>query len=106
MPRTMCRRRGDAARHRAFDAELLTAPDDELVDIAVIVGEQYPGLHVAPMGAGIMQDALEGIIHPDRIEHSKRQGLAGHVVPIAIGDFIAHQIKAAARGNGGRVRQP
>ena len=78
----------------AFDAELRHAPDNELVDIAVIVGEQYPGLHVAPMGAGIMLDALQGIIHPHRIEHGQRQGVGRHVVPMAIGDFIAHQIKA------------
>ena len=52
----------DAARqHQRLEAAAALAarqaPAHELVDIAVVVGEQDPGLHVAPVAAGVVHAA-------------------------------------------------
>ena len=57
----------DVARQDDFlDAgscvQLLQAPVHELVDVAVIVGEQHPRLHRPPVGAGVVHEAAQRII--------------------------------------------
>ncbi len=70
-------------------AQLLEAPADELVDIAMIVGEQHPGLHVAPVRARVMHQPAQRIIYPRGVEQSERALGAGTDFKHPVGDFVA-----------------
>ena len=86
---------GFAVVHRLFDdhvarhyhahktrviAQLLKAVKDKLVNITVIVGQQDPRLHMAPVAAGVMHQPAQGKIDPRRIEQRQRQRIG--VLPI------------------------
>ena len=63
----------------------------ELVDIAVIVGQQHPGLHRAPVRAGVVDQPAQRIIDPDRVEQGEWARLALDQLIGAVGDLVADQ---------------
>ena len=80
----------DEPRVRPFLVrQLLHRPADELVHIAVVVGEQDPGLGAAPVAAGIMHEAAQGIIDPRRVEERQGPRLVLLEHPGAVGDLVA-----------------
>ncbi|MNH12621.1 hypothetical protein D3C79_721670 [compost metagenome] len=72
---------------------------DELVDIAVVVGQQDPGLHMAPVAAGVVHQAAQGEVHPRRIEQCQRQRINVSPVIQTIGDAISGGRQIGAREN-------
>ena len=66
---------GVAGQHHLRDAlvgvELLQSPLHELVDIAVVVRQQHPGLHRAPVGARVMHEPSQRIIDARRVERAQ-----------------------------------
>ena len=62
----------DHPLHAGVGLELLQSPLHELVDIAVIVGEQHPGLHRAPVRARVVDEAPQRVVDAWRIEQRKR----------------------------------
>ena len=98
MPRVMVAATGEVqavigARFR----QLLASPAHELVDIAMIVGQQDPGLHLAPVGARVVLEPLQRVVDADGVEEGQRQGLARPMVPLAVGDLVAHLREARHR---------
>ncbi|MCY1407675.1 hypothetical protein D9M71_229820 [compost metagenome] len=87
-----------ARQHHAHEARVVAqarqAGVDELVDVAVVVGQQDPRLHVAPVAAGVVHQAAQGEIHPRGVEQRQRHGVG--VLPLvqAVGDAV---------GGGGQV---
>ena len=67
--------------------KLLQAPLHELVDIAVIVGQQHPGLHRPPVGAGIVHEPAQRIIDARRVEQGERP--LGAEVELAVRGLVA-----------------
>ncbi len=80
--------------------QLLQAPLDELVDIAVVVGEQHPRLHRPPVGAGIVHEAAQRIIDPRRVEQGERP--LGAEVELAVRRLVADR---GERGHGKKTRE-
>ena len=74
--------------HAGAGAQLLEAPADELVDITVIVGQQHPGLHRAPVGACVVHESAQRIVGSSGIEQRERALRAGSDFEQAVGDFI------------------
>ncbi len=70
-------------------AQLLEAPVDELVDIAVVVGQQHPRLHRAPVGAGVVDEPAQRVIDAHRVEQRERPLEAGADFERAVGDLVA-----------------
>ena len=66
----------DAGEARTF-AQLLHGPADELVDIAMIVGEQDVLLEMLDRGAGIVAQAGQREIGAQRVEQRERAGVVG-----------------------------
>ena len=94
--RRMLPAHGDVARQheaveRAFAHELLASPAHELIDIAVVVGEQNPALHVAPIAAGVVDEPAQREIDAQRVEQRQRIGRARLAPPQAVGEFVAHR---------------
>ena len=80
--------------------KLLQAPLDELVDIAVVVGEQHPRLHRPPVRAGVVNEAPQRIIDPRRVEQGERP--LGAEVELAVSRFVAD---GGERRHGEKTRQ-
>ncbi len=76
---------------------------DELIDVAVIVGQQDPGLDFAPVAAGVVDEPPERVIDPHRIEQGQRQGLALRPIEGAVRDLVPHQRQERHREVGGEV---
>ena len=57
---------------RRAGAQLFEPPMDELVDVAVVVGQQQPRLHRAPVGAGVVDEPAQRVIDARRVEQSDR----------------------------------
>ena len=55
--------------------QLGQSPGHELVEIALVVGEQNPGLHVPPVRARVMHQTAQRVIHAHRVEQRKGLGL-------------------------------
>ncbi len=94
-----------AGQHDFFDGagpQLLQAPAHELIDVAMIVRQQHPGLHRAPVGAGVMHQPAQGIIDARGVEQSDRALEAGTNVERAVGDFVADDRE---RGHGKEARE-
>ena len=72
-------------------AELIARPAHEAVDVAVVVGEQNPALHVAPVAPRVVHQPLQRIVDAHRIEQSERARLALAEIPGAVGDLVAHR---------------
>ena len=110
MPHHPCRNGlGFAVVHRFFDdhvarqhhahkarvvPQLLKAVQDELIDIAMVVGQQNPRLHMAPIAAGVVHQATQREVDPGSVE--QRQGQRIGVFPIV-------QAICDAVGGGGQV---
>ncbi|MNZ28392.1 hypothetical protein D3C78_456200 [compost metagenome] len=96
-----------ARKHHAHEtrvvAQLVQAVADELVDVAVVVGQQYPRLHMAPVTAGVMHQAAQGEVHPRGIE--QRQGQRIGVFPFieAVGDAVGGGGQIGAREHPGQL---
>ena len=86
--------------HARSAMQLLQAPLHELVDIAMIVGEQHPGLHPPPVGTGVVDEAAERIVDARRIEQGERP--LGAEVEFAVGGFVADRRQ---RRDGKETRQ-
>ncbi|MCY1210347.1 hypothetical protein D9M72_220330 [compost metagenome] len=90
-----------ARQHHAHVARVFVqqvdAVADELVDVAVIVGQEDPRLHVAPVTAGVMHQAAQGEVHPCRIE--QRQGHVLEIVPVV--QAISHAITGGGQVGAG-----
>ncbi|MNX94904.1 hypothetical protein D3C86_1271520 [compost metagenome] len=90
-----------ARQHHAHEtriaAQLLQTMDDELVDVAVIVGQQNPRLHMPPVAAGVMHQSAQGEIHPRGIE--QRQGQRIGVFPIVqtVGNAVGRRRQVGTR---------
>ncbi len=67
---------------------------DELVDVAVVVGQQDPRLYVAPIAAGVVHQPAQREIHPRAIEQCQRIGIGVLPVVEPVGDIV---------GSGGQV---
>ncbi len=72
----------------AARAELAARPADELVDVAVIVGEQDILLDVLGRRAGVVAEAGEREIGAQRVEQRQRARIVGRD-PQAVGDLVA-----------------
>ncbi|MNZ88609.1 hypothetical protein D3C78_1075040 [compost metagenome] len=105
-------RRGFAVIHALFDdhvarqhhahetriaAQLLQAMDDELIDVAVIVGQQDPRLHVPPVAAGVMHQPAQGKIHPGGIEQGQRQWIGVFPIVQTVGNAIGRRRQVGTR---------
>ena len=75
-------------------AQLLQAMDDELVDVAVIVGQQNPRLHMAPVAAGVMHQTAQGEVHARGVEQRQWQRIGVFPVVETVGNAI---------GGGGQI---
>ncbi len=73
----------------AAGLDLLGAPADELVHIAVIVGEQNIGLDVLGRGAGVVAQPGQREVHPRPVEQRQRMRRVGLVDPAAVGHLVA-----------------
>ncbi len=62
--------------------------NDELVDVAVVVGQQNPWLHMAPVAAGVVHQSAQGEVHPRGVEQGQRQRVGVFPIVQAIGDAI------------------
>ena len=62
---------------------------DELIDVAVIVGQQDPGLYMAPVAAGVMHQPAQGEIRTRGVEQRQRQRVGPLPVDQAVGDTIS-----------------
>ncbi len=71
-------------------AQLGKRPGHELLDVALIVGEQDPRLHGAPVGAGVVDEAPERVVHARRIEEGERPRLAFAEPPEPVRDLVAN----------------
>ena len=69
-----------ARQHHAGETGVVTqhveAVADELVDVAVVVGQQDPRLHMAPVAAGVVHQPAQREVHPRAIEQCQRIGSA------------------------------
>jgi hypothetical protein len=88
----------DLTAARQYDAlvdvvcgEPAQAPAHELVDVAVIVGQQYPVLHVAPVAAGVVHEAMQGKIDAHGVEQRQRPRSALRHRPLAVRDLVADE---------------
>ena len=103
---------GLAVVHRFFDdhiarhhhahkarvvAQLLKAMEDELVNIAMVVGQQNPRLHMAPVAAGVVHQAAQGEVDPRGVEQRQGQRIGVFPVVQAIGDAIGGSRQVGAR---------
>ncbi len=61
---------------------------DELVDIAVVVGQQNPRLHMTPVAAGVMHQTAQREIHPCSVEQRQWQRVDIGPVIKAVGNTI------------------
>ena len=87
---------------RRAGAQLLEPPMDELVDIAVVVGQQQPRLHRAPVGAGVVDEPAQRVIDPHRVEQRDRPLETGADFERAVGDLVADRVQL---GNGKEARE-
>ena len=87
-----------ARQHHAAEARVahqhVQAVADELVDVTVIVGQQDPRLHMAPVTAGVVLDALEREVGARCVEQCQRQWV--DVLPVV-------QTIGGAVGGGGQI---
>ena len=86
---------GAAGQHEALvgavAAQAFQAPADELVDIAMVVGEQNPVLHVAPVAARVVHEAAQRVVDAHGIEERERARLAFGDIPLAVGHLVPHE---------------
>ncbi|MCY1433257.1 hypothetical protein D9M71_492800 [compost metagenome] len=80
--------RQDHAHEARVVAHALQAEVDELVDVAVVVGQQNPWLHMAPVAAGVVHQAAQGEVDPRGVEQRQRHRVG--VLPLvqAVGDAV------------------
>ena len=105
-PRVDDRRRpaGPAARTTLPVAPVcVQAPAHELVDVAVIVGQQDPGLDVAPVGAGVVHQAAQRVIDAHGVEQRERALGVGRLSNSAVGDLVADHREQRRREIAGEV---
>ena len=97
-----------ARQHQLGDArvaaQLLQAPAHELVDIAVIVGQQHPRLHRPPVGARVMHEAPQRVIDARGVEQRERPLGVRADLELAVGDLVADHRTATGWGNSARDR--
>ncbi len=96
--------RQDEMREGRGRGQLRAAPAQELVDVAVVVGEQDPVLHVAPVAAGVVHDAAQRIVDSDGVEQREGTRGARRVVPEAVRDLVADEGEARHGKMTGEVR--
>ena len=81
-----------ARQHQALEAriaaQLFEAVLDELVDVAMVVGQQDPGLHVAPVAAGVVDDATQREVGTGGVEQRQWQRIDALPVVVAVGDVV------------------
>ena len=86
---------GAARQHHALVGTALgepcQAPAHELVDVAVIVGEQNPLLHVAPVAARIVHEPAQRVVDAHRIEQGERTRLSLRHLPLAVHHLVADE---------------
>ena len=70
-------------------AQLFEPPAHELIDIAVIVGQQHPRLHRAPVGAGVMDEPAQRIVYASRVEQRERSLGAESDLVLPVGNLVA-----------------
>ncbi len=89
--------RQDHAHETRVFAKLFQAVQNELVDIAVIVGQQNPRLYVAPVAAGVMHQTAQREIHPRSVEQRQWQRVDVGPVIQAVGNAIGGGRQVGAR---------
>ena len=94
-----------AARTAAALVQPREADAHELVDVAVIVGQQHPALHVPPVAAGVVHEAAQRVVDAGGIEQRQRQSAAVVEIDEAVGDLVADGGEIAASGNGAPARR-
>ena len=67
--------------------QLLAGPAHELVDVAVVVGEQHIGLHVLHRRSGVVPQPRQREVGPQPVE--MRQGKVARRIKQAVGDLVA-----------------
>ena len=83
--------------------KLLAAPAHELVDVAVVVGEQDPLLHVAPIAARVVHEAAQRVVDAGGVEQRQRAWLALAMLPLPIRDLVAHGGELRRRKMAGEI---
>ena len=86
--------------------QLLHRPGQEMIDVALVVGEQDPRLDGAPVGSRVVQQAAQRVVDPKRVEQGERPRFPGFEHPGAVGDLVAdigqHRRREIARQLGDR----
>ena len=83
-------KRGIAAG-RILHGELSQA--DEFVDVELVIGEQHEVLEISRIGAAVVAQALQRIVHARRGEQRQRLRHAGRGVQRAVGDAVVHGVQ-------------
>ncbi|VVN05878.1 hypothetical protein PS623_03531 [Pseudomonas fluorescens] len=96
----------DHAHKARVVTQLLKAMGDELVNVAVVVGQQDPWLHMAPVATGVVHQAAQREVHAGGVEQRQRQIVGIAPVPQAIGDIVGGSRQVGAgehprQGGGG-----
>ena len=104
------RGRADLAAARQHDAlvdvvgsDPAQAPAHELVDVAMIVGQQYPVLDVAPVAAGVVHEAMQRKIDTYCVEQSERARSVLRPRPLAIRHLVADEPQKRRREIAGQL---
>ncbi|MNC31063.1 hypothetical protein D3C75_793710 [compost metagenome] len=97
-----------ARQHHAHEARVVTqlveAVADELVDIAVIVGQQDPRLHMAPVAAGVVHQAAQREVDPRGIEQRQWHDFSTVPVVQAISDVVGGRRQVGAGEHSRQLR--
>ena len=79
--------------------QLLQGVADETIHIALVIGQQNPGLEAPPMRAGVMSQPLERKIRPHGIEERQRPRLLGIEGPETVRHLIPDGGQSRCRKN-------
>ena len=71
-------------------SQRFNAATNKLIDIAVIIGQQNPGLHGSPIGTCVMHQPPKREIYPHRIKQGQRPWAFFVIIPKTVGYFIAN----------------
>ncbi len=98
-----------ARKDEAFEVALAPGQDveaeaHELVDVAMVVGEQDPRLDVAPVRARVVDETAQRKVDPDRVEECQGPRAFRLVgLPEPVGDLVAHRREQRHREMAGEV---
>src|SRR5471030_37343 len=97
-----------AWQHHAHEARVFTeffqAVEDELVNVTVVVGQQDPGLYMAPVATGVMHKPPQGKVHTCGVEQGQRQRIGIGPVVQAVSDTIGGGRQVGTREYTGQGR--